>query len=154
QGIAVSPDGRIFVAQALMARISIFSPQGEFLEYLGERGDAPGQFDNPKDIAFGPDGMLFILDARKPGLLVFNKDLQALLVLSTARGSVNPLSLDSPGGLFVSAAGRIMIVDRLQRRFSLWQYLTPEYLAEYPVTEADLQRIKAATKTDLPAVAN
>lgn len=146
QGIAVSSDGRIFVAEALMARISIFSPQGEFLEFFGERGDAPGQFDNPKDIAFGPDGMLFIIDARKPGLLIYDKDLQALLVFSTARSSVNPLTLDSPGGLFVSADGRIMIVDRLMKRFSLWQYLTPQYLAEKPVTAEDLQRIEAATK--------
>lgn len=145
QGIAVSSDGRIFVAEALMARISIFSAEGEYITSFGERGDTVAQFDNPKDIAFGPDGLLFILDARKPGLLVFDKDQQALLALGTSRRDGSALSLDSPAGLFVSASGQILIADRLRRRFSIWQLLTPQYLAEHPITAEDLQRIKAAT---------
>lgn len=144
QGIAVSDDGRIFVAEALMARISIFSPEGEFLKYYGERGDGPGQFDNPKDISFGPDGMLFILDARKPSLIIYDKNLQALLALGGERGLASKLSLDSPAGLFVSASGRIIIVDRLTRRFTIWQYLTPQYLAEHPLTPEDMKRTEAA----------
>lgn len=147
QGIAVTSDGRIFVAEALMARISIFSPEGEFLEYFGSHGDGPGQFDNPKDLAIGPDGMLFVLDARKPGLIIFSKELQALLALGGTRGGSSKLSMDSPGGLFVSSSGRILIADRLARRFSVWQYLTPQYLAEKPITPEDLERIKAATNT-------
>ena len=146
QGIAVSSDGRIFVAEALMARLSIFSPEGEFLRFYGERGDGPGQFDNPKDIAFGPEGMLYVLDARKPSLIIFDKDLQALLALGGERGIKSKLALDSPSGLFVSAGGRILITDRLTRSFAIWQYLTPEYLAEHPITATDLQRIEAATK--------
>ena len=144
QGIAVSSDGRIFVAESLLARISVFSPEGVLLEQFGERGDSIAQFEHPKDLAFGSDDMLYVLDARRPGLFLFDKNLQALLVMSTSRGSGLPLALDSPSGLFVSAAGRILIVDRLKRRFSVWQFLTPQYLAEHPVTQEELKLIQAA----------
>lgn len=144
QGIAVSSDGRIFVAESLLARISVFSPEGVLLEQFGERGDSIAQFEHPKDLAFGDDDMLYVLDARRPGLFIFDKNLQALLVLSTNRQSGLPLAMDSPSGLFVSASGKILIADRLKRRFSIWQFLTPQYLAEHPVTQEDLALIQAS----------
>lgn len=148
QGIAVSSDGRIFVAESLLARISIFSPEGVLLEQFGERGDSIAQFEHPKDLAFGADDMLYVLDARRPGLFLFDKNLQALLVMSTSRASGISMALDSPSGLFVSTTGRILITDRLKRRFSVWQFLTPQYLAEHPVTQEDLKLIQTTMQAE------
>lgn len=142
QGVAVTADGRLLVAEPLMARISIFDTEGKLLETFGERGDLPGQFDSPKDIAVGPDGRIYILDARKPGVIILDNDMQALLSIVTERSSTSPLALDSPAGIFVGADGQLLIADRLKRRFSIWQQLTPAYLAAHPITAADLAAIK------------
>lgn len=142
QGVAVTADGRLLVAEPLMARVSIFATDGNLLETYGERGDLPGQFDSPKDIAVGPDGRIYILDARKPGVITLDNDMQALLSIVTERSSTSPLALDSPAGIFVGDEGQLLIADRLKRRFSIWQQLTPAYLAVHPITEADLAAIK------------
>lgn len=142
QGVAVTADGRLLVAEPLMARVSIFDAEGKFLETYGERGDLPGQFDSPKDLAVGPGGRIYVLDSRKPGVIILDNEMQALLSIVTERSSTSPLALDSPSGIFVGADSQLLIADRLKRRFSIWQELTPAYLAAHPITAADLAAIK------------
>jgi sugar lactone lactonase YvrE len=43
-GLAVAPDGRVYVADQTNRRVQVFSPEGRFLHKWGEYGTAPGQF--------------------------------------------------------------------------------------------------------------
>lgn len=137
QGIALDADGKIYVADMFNARIVIFDNKGTLLETFGERGDAAGQFENPKDLAISPDGDLIVVDSRKPALLIFDKTGQLLLNLSSARNVRNILALSSPSGVFVTPDARIYIADRLMRFVAVWQYITPEYLAAHPISDAE-----------------
>jgi len=141
---SITDDGRLLVAEPLMARITIFGADGEWQETYGERGDLPGQFDSPKDISVGPGGRIYVLDTRKPGVIILDREMQALLSIVTERRSTHPMALDSPGGIFVGSDGLMLIADRMKRRFSIWQELTPAYLLAHPVTDADLDPIKKA----------
>ncbi len=42
--VAIGPQGRIFVAQSAPLEISVFDPQGRFVQTLGRRGPGPGEF--------------------------------------------------------------------------------------------------------------
>ncbi len=51
QGIAVSNEGEVFVADARACRVQVFSPTGEPLRSFGECGDGPGQLQKRKHCA-------------------------------------------------------------------------------------------------------
>ncbi len=50
-GIAVAPNGNVYVADAYNNRIQYFSPTGSFLGKWGTVGTGAGQFDTPWDVA-------------------------------------------------------------------------------------------------------
>jgi DNA-binding beta-propeller fold protein YncE/ABC-type Fe3+ transport system permease subunit len=59
-GVSVAPDGRVFVADTHYYRIIAFTPDGREVMRFGSYGEGPGQFIYPTDIAFGPDGSLYV----------------------------------------------------------------------------------------------
>lgn len=61
-GVTVAPDGRIFVADTHEYRVAIFDGEGNLLETFGEFGSGPGQFKFVCDVAFGPDGRIYVAE--------------------------------------------------------------------------------------------
>lgn len=62
KGIAIGPDGSVYVADSGNDRIQKFSPLGEYIAYWGENGNANGKFDNPTDVAVSQTGDVFVAD--------------------------------------------------------------------------------------------
>jgi len=75
RAVAADDAGRIYVADRIGSTVRVYSPDGEFLRQIGREGEGPGEFQWPVDIAFGPDGRLYVRDivritafaARRPG---------------------------------------------------------------------------------------
>jgi hypothetical protein len=61
-GIAVSPEGEVFVADRNNNRVQVLDRNGTFKRKFGSNGSAPGQFNQPQDIAFLLDGTLIVGD--------------------------------------------------------------------------------------------
>ncbi len=59
-GMSLHEDGRLFVADTHYHRVTIFAPEGELLGEFGEYGEAEGCFIYPTDVAFAPDGRIFV----------------------------------------------------------------------------------------------
>jgi DNA-binding beta-propeller fold protein YncE/ABC-type Fe3+ transport system permease subunit len=59
-GASVGPDGNLWVADTHEHRVAIFSPEGELLRAFGSYGMNEGEFIYPTDVAFGPDGRVFV----------------------------------------------------------------------------------------------
>ncbi len=59
-GASVGPDGSLVVADTHEHRLIAFSPDGAILWTLGEYGMGDSQFIYPTDIAFAPDGRMFV----------------------------------------------------------------------------------------------
>jgi DNA-binding beta-propeller fold protein YncE len=61
--VRVRDDGTVVNADFDNARVQAFSPVGKLQWWFGSYGSGPGEFVEPQDIAFGPDGLLFVMDA-------------------------------------------------------------------------------------------
>jgi ABC-type Fe3+ transport system permease subunit/DNA-binding beta-propeller fold protein YncE len=59
-GMSLHPDGRLFVADTHCHRVAIFAPGGEMVGEFGKYGEQGGCFIYPTDVAFGPDGRIFV----------------------------------------------------------------------------------------------
>ncbi len=56
-------DGNILALDMHKACLSVFSPEGEFIRYIGAPGPGPGEFQIPLDFAVFPEGGLAVTDA-------------------------------------------------------------------------------------------
>jgi len=140
QGIAIDKQGRIFVADMLNARIQVFDPNGKPLKEFGQLGNKDWNFEFPKDLAFDSAGNLHIIDIRKAAMLSYTPNGEWLLFLGSGKTS-NPLGFALPTSMCIDANDQIMIVDRMNQRVAVWQYLSQSYLDKNPVTEEDLELI-------------
>lgn len=61
-GLAIGPQGKVFVADFYNDRIQVFSPDGTFLSDYGETGDGPGAFNHAIAVDVAPDGTVFVAD--------------------------------------------------------------------------------------------
>ena len=59
-GVAVGPDGNIYVPDTHYHRVMVYSPQGKFLRTWGSEGRERGQFIYPTDLAWDSKGHLFV----------------------------------------------------------------------------------------------
>jgi len=59
-GLTVGPDGNLWVPDTHYHRVLVYAPDGKLLHQFGSRGTGPGQFIYPTDVAFGPDGRVFV----------------------------------------------------------------------------------------------
>lgn len=59
-GMAVHPDGRLFVADTHYHRVLVFDRNGNELARFGEQGTGPGQFLLPTDVTFDISGCVYV----------------------------------------------------------------------------------------------
>ena len=147
-GIAIAPNGDVFVAEFLNTRIHVFDQDGKALRHFGERGDKEWQFEGPRGLAFTSDGNLVVAEARKSGFAIYTQNGDPLLFLGGKPG-VGKLSLTLPTDVFVDQNDRIYITDSLNRSLTIWQYLSPQYLEKNPINPEDLKRAKKYIKKNV-----
>ena len=74
--IALDTQGKVYVADEWLNRISIFDKDGEFLSSWGKAGSGDGELDRPAGIAIRGDGTLFLTDSRNHRVQMFSLDGQ------------------------------------------------------------------------------
>jgi DNA-binding beta-propeller fold protein YncE len=81
-GIAVAPDGTVYVADTWNHRIQHFTPEGEFLNTWGRFGQTMdgqsagelGIFYGPRDVAISPAGNVYVTDTGNKVIQVFSPE--------------------------------------------------------------------------------
>jgi len=120
--VTVADDGRVYIADMLLAKIFVYSPTGAPLFSFGSKGGAPGQLKQPRAMAFDGSGRLFVVDAYNSRISVFTAGGSFLFTFGSGQFSgsnIRGLSIDR-------AHGWIYIVDMgadLVRKFDLAGHL-------------------------------
>lgn len=73
-GVDVDRDGNVWVFEAQARELRAYSPTGELLRRVGQRGDGPGEFSQWGTIDFGVAGdTLWVFDSGNRRLTLFNR---------------------------------------------------------------------------------
>lgn len=91
-GAALAPGGReIWIPDFYHHRVAVYSRQGQFVREIGEPGRVlRGRLHYPTDVAFGPDGTLYVADAYNNRIQRFAPDGRVLAVWGGPLGSGIP----------------------------------------------------------------
>jgi DNA-binding beta-propeller fold protein YncE len=141
QGIAVDEEGRVFVAEQFNTRVQVFDADGNHLYAFGSRGDDQFQFEGPRGLAFDSQGTLFVTEARKAAVLLFTPEGAPLTALGGGR-SVHQLGFTLPHAVYIDRNDRVYVSDGMNKRVTIWQMLTPAYLAEHPLDTTTLETLE------------
>ncbi len=128
-GLAVNSKGQIIVADAFNARIQVFDEQGSFLYTFGKRGDDPGDFQLIKSVAVDSDDNIYVADGKAHNIKIFNQTGELLLALGgyyavSSTGKRAPGGFAVPIGIDIDHNDRIFVVDQLNSRVQVFQYLS------------------------------
>lgn len=86
-GMAVDEDGRIFVLDAMLSRVSVFDRNGRFVRAIGRKGSGPGEFTRPHgDVMRAGNGIALAHDT----IFVLEQRLQAFDTSGTYLASTPP----------------------------------------------------------------
>jgi tripartite motif-containing protein 71 len=108
-GVAVAPDGTVYVADTQDDRIQHFSASGTFLDTWGSRGQAAGQFNWPAGVAVAPDGSVYVADMGNHRIQHFSVSGE-LLEQWGGYGSAGG-RFTNPMGVAVAPDGTVYVAD-------------------------------------------
>ncbi len=127
-GIAVDPDGRIFVTDSNNGRMQAFDKDGQLLFLIG-RGMSKGDLAMPRGIAFDSEGRLLIVDTTRASIQTYGVsdvgDVGRAPVEFTGAFFGDPgrmISFQFPNGLAADDQNRIYVTERGNNRVSIWEY--------------------------------
>lgn len=69
----ISAEGEFLIVDPLEARISLFSPSGELLQFFGRRGQGPGEFEYPAYARIDERGDIHVADMQRRLISIFSR---------------------------------------------------------------------------------
>ena len=122
RGIAVAPDGTLYVADSRNHRIQHLSTSGEVLHIWGTfadlaKGDAPGgTFNEPWSVAVDSKGNVYVADTWNHRIQKFTSDGQFIKMWGTFGQAETPDGMWGPRGLAMDANDRLFVTDTGNKR--------------------------------------
>ncbi|MFZ4546910.1 MAG: 6-bladed beta-propeller [Bacteroidales bacterium] len=111
-GIAYSAERKeIWVVETKAHRISVLTENGELIRRIGNRGNAPGEFNYPTHIWIDKKGYAYITDALNFRIQVIDATGKVISVFGEAGDGSGYLA--RPKGIATDSIGNIYVVDAL-----------------------------------------
>lgn len=121
-GIAVNPRRReVYVADVTAHRIGVLDFEGGLKNWIGRRGQAPGEFNFPTHLSLDPRGNLAVTDSMNFRAQLIDPDGQFLRSVGQLGNS--PGKFSKPKGLAVDRQGRMIVVEGI---YDALQFFSPE----------------------------
>jgi len=136
QGLAVGPDGTVYVVDLGNNRIQYFTASGSYLGQWGNYGSNFGEFKNPSGVAVSAGFYVFVTDAGNRRVQQFTRD--GSFISTWGSYGTGPGQFVVPDAVSVSPDGDVVYVA--DRGYSRVQWFREEITA---VTPASFGRAKA-----------
>src|SRR5581483_2679413 len=120
--VRVDPAGNVWVVDACAHAIYKTDGHGKVLMTLGRKGVAGtgrGEFNLPTDIAFAPDGSLYVSDGYGSAR-VLKLSARGEYLLQFGKRGTGPGEFGLPHNLAVDTQGRVYVTDRDNRRIEVF----------------------------------
>ena len=100
-------------------RVRVFDTQsGAHLFDFGSRGNGPGQFNLPRDLAVGQDGRLYVVDGGNFRVCIFDRDGKYLESFGSVGTQIG--SFARPKEIAADPAGNVYVVDAAFGNFQIF----------------------------------
>jgi len=144
-GIAVAPDGSVYVTDTWNYRVQKFTADGRFATMWGTAGtgDTPDSFWGPRGIVVNSKGQVFVTDTGNNRVVIFDKDGNYLNQFGI--NGINPGEFDEPVGLAVDDQNNIYVADTWNQRIQVFAEIddstTYQFQREWNVSAWDGQSV-------------
>lgn len=119
-GIAVAPNGNVYVVDTWNYRVQKFTSEGKFLSMWGTNGfgNTPQEFYGPRGIAIDKTGRVFVVDTGNKRVVVFDAKDNFVTEFGTAGMGVG--ELEEPVGIALDKTGLVYITDTWNQRIQVF----------------------------------
>jgi len=135
-GLTVDKDGNLWLTDVAYHQVYKYSPQGELLLTLGERGiagDDTGYFNYPTEVAVAADGGFYVTDGYGNARVIKFSARGEFQYQWGTKGSA-PGEFDLPHGIALDAWGNVYVADRTNARVQIFD-AQGAYLNEWKSAE-------------------
>ena len=151
-GIAVGPDGSVYVADTWNYRIQKFTADGKFITMWGSAGTAaqPDTFWGPRGIVVNHQNQVLITDTGNNRVVVFDSNGNYLTQFGS--NGIDAGSFDEPVGLAVDSQDNVYVVDTWNRRIQVFAE-NPDSSTYLPIRQWQVSGWKGQSVNNKPFIA-
>lgn len=108
-GMAIDPDGNLYVVDVLKGVVEVFGPQAHHLRSVGSAASPDGLFRHPSNVAVDAQKRLYVVDSLRFRLEVQSADGRLISVIGQVGDA--PGNFARPRGVAVDSYGHIYVSD-------------------------------------------
>lgn len=125
-GVAVAPDGSVYVTDTWNHRIQKFTKDGKFIMTWGTfgQGETPEAFYGPRGLAIDAEGRVYVTDTGNKRIVVF--DANGNFITQFGSAGFEAGQFDEPVGIAVDKNGTVYVVDTWNQRVQTFTALETE----------------------------
>lgn len=125
-GVAVAPDGSVYVTDTWNHRVQKFTSAGKFITTWGVFGQAetPQSFYGPRGLAIDAEGRVYVTDTGNKRIVVF--DANGNFITQFGSAGFEAGQFDEPVGIAVDKNGTVYVVDTWNQRVQTFTALETE----------------------------